>query len=59
MIIQQTEEIIARAKLLSRQEKMGVNSEWPWMGAERIHPLGQEGGHRSRLGGRFADEKMC
>lgn len=57
LIIQQREEITARAKLLSRQEKVEVNNESPWMGAERIRPLGKKGGHRGRLGCRFADEK--
>ena len=59
MIIQKREKIIARAKSLSRQEEMGISSEWPWMGAERTHSLGQEGGHRGRLGGRIADGKRC
>lgn len=41
MIIQEREEVTARAKSLSRQEEMGFSSEWPWMAAERIHPLGR------------------
>ena len=55
MIIQEREEIIARAKSLSRQEEMGFSSELPCVGAERIYPLGRERGHRGRLGGRLME----